>query len=258
MHGIGRKNIEMYRIAILIGFVFASQLSFAQYDSQGADETSRFRAGFMWFYTGLKPAKVDKVRKYDRLIFDLTYNDWVGDRDPFQNHWASIGLNTNVMFDIPLTKGNKVALGVGVAHQLVKIRHNNHLIRDFAAGTTTFAPKNPSDTFKKSILGGNSFAIPVELRFRNESWRHFKFHIGGKIGYQANLYSKYVGTSSGTKDYSKSFGFPDENKLIYSAHVRLGLRNWALFASYNFNTIFADDSSVQLNLLQAGLSISLY
>jgi hypothetical protein len=212
----------------------------------------------MWFYTGLKPAKVDKVRKYDRLIFDITYNDWVGDNDLFQNHWASIGLNTNFMFDIPLVKKNKIALGIGVAHQFTNIRHNGHLVRDNVAGTTIYAPQNPSDDFKKSVFGGNSFSIPVELRFRNEGWRHFKFHIGGKIGYQANAFSKYVSKIDGDRQISKSYGFPDNNKLLYSAHVRIGLRNWALFASYNFNTNFSNSESVQLNQVQAGLSISLY
>lgn len=248
----------MNKLLILIGFAFIANIGYSQYDGKGEDEASRFRGGIMWFYTGLRPAKKEKARKYDRLIFDLTYNDWNGDQELFQNHWASIGLNTNIMFDIPLTKGNTVALGIGVAHQFTNIRHNNHLIKDYTNGTTTFAPKNPSDNFQKSVLGGNSFSMPLELRFRNEGWRHFKFHIGGKIGYQANIFSKYVGSNEGQRDIKKAFGFPDDNKLIYSAHVRIGLRNWALFASYNFNTIFSNAASVQLNQVQAGLSISLY
>jgi len=249
----------MNKLLLILGFALVANIGFSQYDGKGEDETSRFRAGVMWFYTGLKPAKVDKVRKYDRLIFDLTFNDWMGDQEKlFGNHWASIGLNTNVMFDIPLSKGNKVALGIGVAHQFTNIRHNRHLIKNYSTGTTSLAPQNPSDNFTKSVLGGNSFSMPLELRFRNEGWRHFKFHIGGKIGYQANLFSKYVGLVDGKRDINKSFGFPDDNKLIYSAHVRIGLRNWALFASYNFNTIFSNSDSVQLNHVQAGLSISLY
>ena len=247
----------MNKVLVLLGFILLANVGFSQYNSEG-ELTSRFRAGFMWFYTGLRPAKVDKVRKYDRLIFDITYNDWNGDQELFQNHWASIGLNTNLMFDIPLARKNKVALGIGVAHQYTNIRHNGHLIKDYAANTTTFAPKNPSDNFNKSVFGGNSFSLPIELRFRNEGWRHFKFHIGGKIGCQANAFAKYVGETNGKRDISKSFGFPDNNKLLYSAHVRIGLRNWAVFASYNFNTIFSNSASVQLNQAQAGLSISLY
>lgn len=257
MHGNGKIiGMSMSRVLIIL-ICFVSWSASAQYDSKG-DRQSKFRPGFMWFNTGWRPAAPEKVRKYDRLIFDVTYNDWIGDRDLFQNHWASIGMNTNLMFDIPLTKGNKVALGIGVAHQMTKIRHNNHLIGDEVIGSTEFLAKDSSDSFDKSIFGTNSFSIPLELRFRNEGWKHFKFHIGGKIGYQVNAYSKYVGEVDGRKTISKQIGFPDENNLNYSAHLRLGLRNWALYGSYNFNTLFSNSNSIQLNALQFGLSISLF
>ncbi len=230
----------------------------AQYDGKGANEISRFRPGFMWIYTGLRPAKEERITKYDRLIFDVTYNDWIGDKDPFENHWASIGLNTNLIFDIPLTKGNKVSLGIGVSHQYMNIRHNDLVVIDEIDKTTSFTPMIQTPGFVKSVLSGNSFSIPVEIRFRNESWKHFKVHLGGKVGYQANLFSKNVANVNGHREVNKRYGFPDENKLIYSAHARIGLRNWALFASYNFNTLFSNPKSAQLNLIQMGLSISLY
>lgn len=247
----------MIKLITLIGFALLATIGHAQYDSKG-EVLSRFRAGMMWYYNGLKPAEGDRIRKYDRLIFDVTYNDWVGDQKLFKNHWASIGLNTNFMFDIPLTSGNKVALGIGVSHQFTSIRHNGHVVSDYTAGTTVFAPQNPSDNFKKSVLGGNSFSMPLELRFRNEGWKHFKFHIGGKIGYQANLFARYVSEVNGERAINKTIGFADDAKLIYSAHVRIGFRNWALFASYNFNKLFTNASSVQLQHVQAGLSVSVF
>lgn len=247
----------MTKYILLIWVSCLSLFSQAQYDGQGENETSRFRPGIMWFYSGLRPAKEDKPTKYDRLIFDITYNDWVGDQGPFQNNWASIGLNSNLIFDIPLAK-SKVSLGIGIAHQYTPIRHNNHLVPDEDAGTTTFVLKDSSDVFRSSSLSGNSFSIPIEFRFRNESWRHFKFHIGGKIGYQANMYSRYVSAQNGHKEVSKRYGFPDQAQLIYSAHIRIGIRNWALFASYNFNRMFTNTNSTKLNLLQMGLSVSLF
>lgn len=241
---------------LLIGCLLIASVANAQYDSKG-ETPSMFRPGFMWYFTGVRPAKVERVRKYDRLIFDLTYNDWVGDQEPFNNHWASIGFNTNFMFDVPLTKGNTVALGIGVSHQLTRVRHDNLFTKSSNPESTNLVPKT-TQTFDKNILVGNAFSLPLELRFRKESWSHFKFHIGGKIGYQANMYSKTIFGSGNNRDVVKDYGFPDLNPLIYSAHVRLGLRNWALYASYNFNTIFAESASTQLNQLQFGLSISLY
>lgn len=238
--------------------LFITFLSYGQYDSKGEYEISRFRPGFMWFYNGLLPAKPEAPRKYDRLILDVTYNDWIGDRDLFQNHWASIGMNTNLMFDIPLTKGNKVALGIGVCHQLIKVRHDNHILGDDLTKTTSFVEKDSSDTFTKSIFGGNSISIPLELRFRNESWRHFKFHIGGRFGYQLNMYDKYRYETTNGKDVVKKVGFPDQTDWVYSAYVRIGLRNWALYGSYSFNPLFTSANSTSLNIVQFGLSISLF
>ena len=255
---LGTKTGEMKQLIILsIACVCMSFVAQAQYDSKDSVQ-SRFRPGAMWYFTGWRPASVEKVRKYDRLIFDITYNDWIGDKDLFQIHWASIGLNTNVMFDIPLTKGNTVSIGTGLSHSYHVTRHNAHLDADDALGITVWKPKLPTDTFRKSILGGHSFSVPLELRFHKESWRHFKFHIGGKIGVQSSLYSKYVTGQWLDRDVVKNYSFPDQNFLLYSAHVRFGFRNWALFGSYNFNTIFSNPNSVQLNRVQMGLSISLF
>jgi len=248
----------MIKQFVIIGMCCIGFLANAQYDSKG-DNVSRYRPGAFWFYTGVRPAKPERQEKYDRLIMDITYNDWVGDEGPFENNWASIGLNTSLMFDIPMSrKSDKVSFGVGVSYQFTNIRHNNLLLVDDINKTTIFATKGATDTFEKGILAGNSFSIPIEFRFRTSGWKHFKFHIGGKIGYQANLLSKYVSKVDGHREVVKRFGFPDESKLIYSAHIRIGMRNWALFASYNFNPIFSNSKSTQLNMVQAGISISLF
>ena len=53
---------------LLILFVFLSAgKAYSQYNSEGKDLISRFHPGTMWFYTGLRPATPEKVRKYDRL-----------------------------------------------------------------------------------------------------------------------------------------------------------------------------------------------
>jgi hypothetical protein len=257
MRGIGKKKWGMNKFFALLGFLIVSKVLFGQYTSEG-ELTSRFRGGIMWFNTGLRPAEANKIRKYDRLIFDVTYNDWTGSQKLLQNEWSSIGLNTNIMFDIPLVSKNKIALGIGISHQFVSIRHDNHLIRDYELVTTSYVPQASKVESSKISFGGNSFSVPIELRFRNEGWKHLKFHVGGKIGYQATGYSRDVSYANGNREVAKRFGFPDLNELLYSIHVRTGFRNWALFLSYNFNTIFSNAASEQLNLVQAGLSISLY
>jgi hypothetical protein len=230
----------------------------AQYNSEGADLISRFRPGTMWFYTGLRPATPEKVRKYDRLMFDLTYNTFNGGLKPFKNNWNSIGFNTNLLFEIPIAKANTVSFGIGLTHSLFSVETSGH----FFGADSTFSKTlmSPYQTFaeEKRYLIGNSFSVPLEFRFRTKGWKHFKVHIGGRVGYQANLYSKAVNHYDHGKQVFKDHNFADVNRLIYSAHVRIGIRNWAVYGSYNLNSLFKNKESVQLNLFQVGLSVSLF
>lgn len=233
--------------------------SYAQYNSEG-ELISRFRSGGMWYFTGFRPAVPEKVRKYDRLIFDLTYNDWAGDLDPFKNQWRSLGLNTNLMFDIPITKGNTVSFGTGLSHSFFRINSNGYQFGADSLNTHTHLyTLNETETASATrFLGGNSFLVPLEFRFRTKGWKHFKVHIGGKIGYQWDLYTRTIEEGQNGKLIIKNKDLPDVSRLIYSAHVRIGIRNWALFGSYNLNGLFQEDNSPKLHVIQAGLSISLF
>jgi hypothetical protein len=247
----------MLKFHCIIFVFFVSLYSNAQKDNE--DLISRYRPGTMWFFTGLRPARLEKVTKYDRLMFDVTYNSWNGrDRKPFENNWASIGFNTSLMFDIPLTKGNTISFGTGLTHSLFRIQHNNLLKVDSTNTFTQFQLKDSLQTFDRSFVGGNTLSVPLEFRFRTKKWQHFKVHIGGKIGYQLNMFSKEITEGLNGKEIDKNNGFPDVNHLVYSAHMRIGIRNWALFGSYNFNSLFSNSASSKLNLLQVGVTISLF
>lgn len=248
----------MNRIAVILMVVCAPFLGNAQYDGEGADEISRFRPGSMWFMTGFRPAAPEKVRKYDRLIFDITYNDWTGDRDLFQVKWNSIGFNTSWMFDIPLAKKNVVALGIGPSYGYQRFVHNEVLAFDSAFTYTQFSNNWTLQNDWQEAFRVHEFSLPVELRFRTKGWKHFKFHVGGKIGYRTNVIrvGKY---NDGEQEYEVKYkSLPDVNHLSYSAHMRIGMRNWALFASYNFSPLFKSNQSIQLYPVQMGFSISLF
>lgn len=259
MRGIGKNNLVMGKLFVGFLFVFCCSFGVIGQDSSKDDLKSRFRPGAFWFYSGIRPASSEKPRKYDRLIFDLTYNDWIGDKGPFENHWASIGLNTNLIFDIPMTKGENVAsFGIGVSHEYSSIRHDQKFYFNDAPAATELLAKDSLSSFLKSSMNTNSFSVPIEFRFRSKGWKHFKFIIGGKIGYQVSANSKYVTKTDGHRIVTKIKGFPDDSKLLYSAHVRFGLRNWALYAAYYFNPLFTNSASTKLNRIQMGLSISLF
>ncbi len=248
----------MSKIAIIILLFITPSWAFGQYDGEGDNEISRFRPGTMWFMTGFRPAEPEKVRKYDRLVFDITYNDWVGDRDPFNVKWNSIGFNTSWMFDIPLAKKNTVALGIGPSYSLQRIVHDEVLEHDTSFTYTQLSDQiNLSGEWRESF-NIHEFSLPIELRFRTKGWKHFKFHAGGKIGYRTNIVRRAKFNDGNEKYEIRYRTLPDINHLSYSAHVRIGMRNWALFGSYNFSPLFRSNESIELYPIQLGLSISLF
>lgn len=212
----------------------------------------------MWWFTGLRPADSAKMRKYDRLMFDFTYNTWEGDVKPFQNQWNSFGFNTNLLFDIPLVPGNTLALGTGICYSISSVRHNNYLLVDSTSTHTNYHEAVNTIGYNTVSLIGNSISVPLELRIRTKGWKHFKLHLGGKIGYQMNLYNKTVLLLENGKVVARDHNYPDVQRLIYSVHARIGIRNLALFGSYGLNPIFKNSKSTKLHNLQFGLSLSLF
>lgn len=243
---------------LLLIILLSAQFTQAQYFEEEEGLYSRYRPGVGWFFNGLRPYEEEKLRKYDRVIFDVTYCDWHGDRDYFSSPWTSIGFNTALMFDVILTEKNTVSFGWGVAFSHFSNTTRLNFQSDFTNGLTTasqFTAGNEPDRFK---FAANNVEIPLEMRFRTEGYKHFKVMVGGKIGYQLNALTKTTNTINLQRQVVKTFDFPDNNPLRYSATIRIGIRNWAIYGAYYFSPLFTNSESVQLTPLTMGVSISLF
>jgi hypothetical protein len=246
------KQLGLFVISLLCTFFVRAQ------DSAEPELASRYRPGTMWYFTGFKPAKTEKARKYDRVIIDAFYGTWTGKQTAFQHGWTSIGFATNVMFDIPLVKGNTFSLGTGVSYSLTRMQHDHVLSSDTSNSYTLYDGNASSVVFDRQTLISHNIALPVELRIRSKGWKHVKLHIGGKIGYNLALLNKSIDHQPNSRYVLKDYRFADKQPLSYSAHVRLGMRNWALFGAYQFSTIFTDQRSPEFHIVQLGLSLSLF
>lgn len=245
------KYLFIYVIVLLPYFV-SSQFN------EEPGKVSRFKPGIMSNFTGLRPARAGNAHKYDRLIVDVTYNDWLGDLKSFKNKWSSIGINTNLLFDIGINKKKTVSLGTGFRHSLFRTENLAHLFSADPTYTYTLVTKGTSVDCKRRLLCGNSVGVPIELRFRSKGWKHVKFHVGGVVAYQCNIYAKSVFTSPEGRQVIKDYNFADVNRFSLSTHIRFGTRNWAIYGSYGINSLFSNRSSTKLHLMQVGLSVSLF
>jgi hypothetical protein len=259
MPGNGNSEfIKMPEFRLIIAFLFTAYCLNGQQNAV-PELKSRYKPGLMWNFTGFRPAKAGKAKKYDRLVFDVTYNDWFGDLRTFRNKWSSIGLNTNLLFDISLNRTSTISLGTGFRHSLFRTENLAHLFAADPTRTyTTVTDGSQASDVKRRLLCGNAIGFPVEFRFRTKAWQHFKFHVGGTLAYQLNIYAKSVFSGQEGREVVKDFNFADVNRLSLSTHVRMGIRNWGVYASYGVTPMFSNRSSTNLHIFQLAVSVSLF
>lgn len=244
----------MKLVKLLFCLLLASP-AFSQYDGKDPELVSRYRPGILWFMTGMRPAKIGRPRKYDRLIVDLTYNDWVNDSSLFLVKPPSLGWNLNFMKDIPLNDGNGLSLGIGLSYRYQRVRYDGIMAQDTLSRASVWM-LGDQPGIDKSVFGSHGFAVPLELRLRVKKWKHVKLHVGGHIGYRTQTFTKVWMDDS--KSATKNKDLYDADPFFYGVHARLGIRNWALFANYSLTKQFKSDKSTSLQPIAFGLSISLF
>ncbi len=241
------------KFTLIILFFFICGSIEAQQDP---DLISRHRPGILWYFTGLRPLQDADNRKYDRLIVDVTYNDWLGAVSPFENRWNSIGINTNFMFDLRSKKQQAVSFGWGFAYAFSNVSTNRKLI-ETTPSVVILENKSQLDSYDQNAIQAHRFYIPIELRFASKKWSRFKFIIGANVGIQPFLNQVFLTKSEGEKEYFTNV-LSDRNLLSYGVHFRAGTRSIALFGAYQYNSLFKSRESVKLHPFQFGLSISLF
>ena len=232
-------------------FLFSCVIQAQKNDSQ---LISRQRPGLFWYFDGLRPTKSADNHKFDRLIFDLTYSDWLGDLKPFQNRWNSIGFNTNFMKDIKFKELRFFSLGMGVGYGFSTISSDQRFMDNKQIVEMINLEK--SGVFDYATIHAHRFYVPFELRFYTKNWNRFKFVIGGSAGLLTGFNQTLIGRD-GLKQ-EKSNLKSNVQVLNYGIHCRFGLRNIAFFGSYQINSLFRERGNPNIHPLQLGLSLSLF
>lgn len=253
-----KEKIMIKGGALIIILFFSIGLLNAQYNAADDGLVSRFKPGIGWYFSGTKPYKEKKLRKYDRLIIDIVYNDWQGDREIFKTPWQSVGFNIALMADKVITKKNTFSIGYGLSFSHYNNKSNQSFVRNIQEGSTVLQPFDTADEISRNKFTANYLEVPLEFRFKTKGYKHFKFMVGGKIGFQLNSFTKTSQLVEGQRYTTRIYNFPDNNKLRYGATVRIGIRNWAIFGAYYFSELFTNKNSVQLSPVSMGISISLF
>ncbi len=221
------------------------------------DVVSRYRPGFMWFYTGFRPADLEKPRKYDRLVLDVHYNTWATPKLEKMDVLRSIGFQINTLWDKPLNKRNGIAIGFGLAYRFQKMGLLTYFDYDYASKISTHNDTiQSSPSFAIANFRTHQVLIPLEFRFRMKKWRHLKLHLGGNIGYRFG--ANFQGKTSDKNTETTLRNMLDAKGISYGLHARFGIRNWAFSASYDLKKQFNNSQSFVANPLSFGISLSFF
>jgi hypothetical protein len=242
------KNAMKKGLFILILLVFGTLRA------QDSLLISRHRPGLFWFFDGMRPTKSTDNHKYDRLVLDLTYNDWCGDLSPFQNRWNSIGVNVNFMKDIKFKKTKVFSLGIGMGYGFSSFSSNYKFLVDKQFIEISKIEKSGIHDHARSNL--HRFYVPLELRFSTKNWNRWKFAIGGTFGINAGMNQRLIDSDGAKMERTNLSEYT--SILNYGVHTRLGYRNFSLFGSYQINNLFRGRGNTDLHQFQLGLSISLF
>jgi hypothetical protein len=193
-----------------------------------SEKQSQERPGLFWYYSGLRPFNDIDRKKYDRVIVDLTYNDWIGENGPFQNNWNSIGFSASINKDIQLKSTERVSFGIGFGYAYLNHKTPRvFYLTSFDAVQAAISP--PSDSVLSSFLTVHQFYVPLELRLRSIGWKHKKLIIGARLGIQPRMNFSSYRKFEAEVSYSEVKLRDEYNWFYVSTYVRLGFRNWSLF-----------------------------
>ena len=210
------------------------------------------------------------------LIFDIGFNQWIGNSEVSVlsidtttittnielDIWKSKGLNIYYMYEIELgTEKLTFNLGFGVGLDNYNFEKENTLINK---GLDTLNNKilifsNDTIEYKKSKLSVNYFDIPIEFMYRShkEKKKAFMFALGGKIGLliQAHTKVKYKKDGETIKEKLHSNFFIEPFR--YGLTTRIGYGGLNLFGYYSLSKMFKKDKAPEMTPLMLGLTLML-
>ena len=98
MPGSGKRiltnaSIMSIKFFLLVFSLFSVLTCFSQ--EKETPNQEKHNPGLFWYVHGWKHKKNNHRPKYDRLVFDLTYNDFSGDVAPLSQGFNSIGIIMN-------------------------------------------------------------------------------------------------------------------------------------------------------------------
>lgn len=202
----------------------------------------------------------DGPEKFDRIVVDINFNNWVKAPPGIGQKMYSIGGSFYWFKDIPLGEKSNVAFAYGVGFDYHSVHSNGAFEYDVNPDGSTFTNLKPFKlpsgyTINKAMF--KFVEVPLELRLRtmNSSREermgfNFRLYLGFKGGYMIGNHTKYRDNTSKVKIYRIENVLP----YRYGPTVRIGFNKIAFNAFYSLTPVFEEGKGVELIPFSIGIS----
>ena len=202
----------------------------------------------------------DNAEKFDRIVVDINFNNWLNAPPGVDQKLYSLGGSFYWYKDMPLGEKSNVALAYGIGMDYHNVYSNGAIQYEVDGEGNTFTNLTPITLPPGYTINKATFKyveVPVELRFRTmnrsrEERRafNFKLYLGFKAGYLLGNNTKYRDNVNKVKVYRIQNSLP----YRYGPTVRIGFNNIAFNAFYSLTPIFESGKGVELIPFSIGFS----
>jgi hypothetical protein len=202
----------------------------------------------------------DGAEKFDRIVVDITWTQWLESIEGVEQGVYSFGIGAYWMKDIPLGKKSNISLAIGLGFDSHNFHHNGEFeftnLNDGGV-YTDLVSRNGSSTLEKNKYAVNYVDLPFELRLRTmnktieERMKYnFRFYIGFKAGVLVNDHLKIEDATS----KRKIFNLPNTLPYRYGPTLKIGINKLSFVAFYSLTTLFKEGQGVAITPINIGLS----
>lgn len=172
----------------------------------------------------------------------------------------SINVNLNIWgHDFPIIQRYVMfTTGIGLTLNNYRFSSDQTLRGDTNLVVAGYDYKKDGDriSYQKNKLAVNYVTVPLLLQFNTHPELKKSFHIaaGVLLSYKYNSHLKLVYKDDGKQKDKRQDDFNIE-PFRYDATVRLGYRNYTVFASYAMSELFKNERGPELHPFQFGISV---
>ena len=211
-------------------------------------------------YTSPKDTAKDErlVVFRDRLVMDIYHTFWMNMPTQVSHMKFDPGFNVSAIWDFKIkNKPIAVGLGVGVSYYT---QFSNALLR-YDKETDLMKYYLIPEGVDNKLLKMNYFNVNVPLEFRYRHPNGFKFSVGARVGWVAEVSQKYNGEDpampADTARY-KNLLMMNRTKYHVDVYARIGWKFVNVYYCFQPTPLFIESKGPKIYPMSVGISLSLF